>query len=151
MRITQSRDGGYDHKDGALSGSWAASAASFNMELAHVGTPGGPHLEARVGTTGALTTVITATPLRFSEVRNDTSADDVDWIEIENVSDTPVPLKDWEISVVTGVSRNNLSGKEHRAYGQLLSAERELIVKNLDGKVSGPQTGNENDKAIVGK
>ena len=143
------RDGKYDHKDGALPGSWAASAASFNMELAHVGTPGGPHLQPRVGTEGALTTMIMATPLRFSEVRNDKSADDVDWIEIENVSDSPVNLKDWEISVVTGVSRNNLSGKEHRAYGQLLTAERELEIKK-DGKVVGPQTGNENDKAIVG-
>ena len=130
-------------KNGALSSSWAASAASFNMEHGYVGTPGYPHLLPRVGDTGAAVTTITATPLRFSEVRNDTSSDDVDWIEIENVSDTPQNLKDWEISVVTGVSRNNLNGREHRAYNQLLATEKELIVRDDDGRIIGPSTGYE--------
>ena len=92
-------------KDGSGASSWAASQASFNMDGAFVGTPGVPHILARVGATvgeavPVQVTAITATPLRFSEARNGPDRDgNVNWLEIENVSDEPVNLRNYEISL----------------------------------------------------
>ena len=99
--------------NGALPGSWEVSQASVNMSGPFTGSPGSAHLPTRVGTHDIAVTEILATPLRFSEIRNDGSADDVDWIEIENVSDEPVPLRDYEITAITGVSRADLQARRN--------------------------------------
>ena len=89
-------------------------------------------------------TAITASPLRFSEARNAPGTDN-DWLEIENISDDPVNLRDYEISVVTGVSRNDLSGAEHKDFKKLQGRIRERSILETH------QTGHEHDKAIVGR
>ncbi len=96
--------------NGVHDNQWSASQASKNMSGFFTGTPGAPHLPPTVGG-GNLDygkTEVPGTPLQFSEIRNDGSADNVDWIEIRNVSDAAVNLKDYEISMVTGVSRSDL-------------------------------------------
>ena len=139
-----------DSQIGYLAAAWAASQATVNMSGAFVGSPGSTHVPARVGEVvggevAVKVTEVTATPLRFSEARNGHFVDgNVHWLEIENVSDDPVPLKDYEISVVTGVSRNDLSGAEHKDFAKLLARTKELAVLNTH------QTGHEHDKAIVG-
>ena len=139
-----------DAQFGYLLGAWAESQATINMSGAFVGSPGSTHVPARVGekigeAVPVQVTAITATPLRFSEARNGPDRDgNVNWLEIENVSDDPVPLKDYEISVVSGVSRNDLHGAEHKDYKKLLARTKEVAALTTH------QTGNEHDKAIIG-
>ena len=133
---------------GYLAAAWAASQATVNMTGAFVGSPGSTHVPARVGETvrgevAVKVTDITATPLRFSEARNGPGTDN-DWLEIENVSDEDVNLKDYEISVVTGVSRNDLHGAEHKDFKKLLDRTQEVAAPPSH------QTGHEHDKAIIG-
>ncbi len=120
--------------NGAYPDSWDASAASLNMTGAFVGTPGSAHILPRVGGGHAdyAKNEIPGSPLQISEVRNDPSVDDVDWIELRNTSDAPVNLKDYEISGVTGVSRRNLHG-----------------VNNAD-LIASKKEDAEHEKAIVG-
>ena len=120
--------------NGKYPGSWEVSGASVNMQGFFTGTPGAAHLAPTVGGGHAdyAKNEIPGSPLQFSEIRNDKSPDDVDWIEIRNVTDTPVSLKDYEISAVTGVSRRNLHGENN---ADLLASKKE------------PK---EHEKAIVG-
>ena len=76
------------------------------IELLVVATPGAKHV------TGVFVGRLTRTPVLsdtvvINEVRNDTSKDNVDWVELKNVSTGIVDLKDWELSIVTGVGVDN--------------------------------------------
>ena len=39
----------------------------------------------------------------INEIRNDISRDNLDWVELKNVSRLPMDLENWELSIVTGV------------------------------------------------
>ena len=139
---------------GYLPGAWAKSEASVNMSGPFVGTPGSAHILPHVGggNIDYAKNEIPGTPLQFSEVRNDDSVDNVDWIEIRNVSAAPVNLKDYEISLVTGVSRTNLTGR-HDAQGRvnrrwpLLDADKKEVLEDPTDMNSSY----EHELAIVGE
>ena len=76
------------------------------VELLAVGTPGAKHV------TGIYVGRLQRTSVRsdtvvINEVRNDTSKDNVDWVELKNISTGIVDLKDWELSIVTGKGVDN--------------------------------------------
>ena len=125
--------------NGKYPGSWEVSGASVNMQGFFTGTPGAAHLTPTVGGGHAdyAKSEIPGTPLQISEVRNDNSVDNVDWIELRNVSDGAVNLKDYELSLVTGVSRSTLKGKKDargrdvRNYGNLTADKKEPLEHDL--------------------
>ena len=138
---------------GYLPGAWAKSEASVNMSGPFIGTPGSAHILPHVGggNIDYAKNEILGTPLQFSEVRNDNSVDNVDWIEIRNVSDAPVNLKDYEISLVTGVSRTNLTGR-HDGRGRVITRWGQLDAekKEVLADPTLPNSSYEHDLAIVG-
>ena len=140
--------------NGAYPDSWAKSEASLNMTGAFIGTPGAPHILPRVGggNIDYAKNEIPGTPIQISEVRNDTTIDNVDWIEIRNVSDAPVNLKDYELSLVTGVSRSNLTGR-HDAQGRVITRWGQLDADKKEALVLATDLNSsyEHDLAIVGE
>ena len=76
------------------------------VELLAVGTPGTKHVTGIFVGRLARTSVLSDTVV-INEVRNDTSKDNVDWVELKNVSTGIVDLKDWELSIVTGKGVDN--------------------------------------------
>ena len=93
--------------DGTAAASWTASAGRINLTGRFIGSPGTAH--AVVGGTG---TVFTKAPadvaapggIVINEVRNDTSDDNLDWIEVFNNSALTAPSKNvnnFELSMVT--------------------------------------------------
>ena len=99
--------------------SWAATPASGRrntdlkiiykgkiVELLVIGTPGAKHVTGIY--IGRLErTSIPSDTVVINEVRNDTSKDNVDWVELKNVSTGIVDLKDWELSIVKGKGVDN--------------------------------------------
>ena len=76
------------------------------VELLVIGTPGAKHVTGIY--IGRLErTSIPSDTVVINEVRNDTSKDNVDWVELKNVSTGIVDLKDWELSIVTGKGVDN--------------------------------------------
>ena len=76
------------------------------IELLAVATPGAEHV------TGIFIGRLVRTPVLsdtvvINEVRNDTSRDNVDWVELKNISTGIVEIKDWELSIVTGKGVDN--------------------------------------------
>ena len=129
--------------NGAYPDSWDVSQASLNMSGAFIGTPGAAHLPPYVGggNIDHAKNDIPGTPLQFSEIRNDMSADDVDWIEIRNVSAAAVNLKDYEISAITGISRSNLHAElgYHKTDPRYELKEHDKAIvgfDNLDDKAN---------------
>ena len=126
-------------ENGAYPGNWTKSEASTNMSGVFIGTPGAPHRLPLIGggNPDYAKDAVPGTPLQFSEVRNDDSADNVDWIEIRNVTDAPVQLENYEISLVTGVSLKSLQGKfdaqgrEVKRYGALAANKKEALEHEL--------------------
>ena len=125
--------------------SWEVSRASVNMQGFFTGTPGAAHLVPTVGGGFAdyAKNEIPGSPLQFSEVRNDGSGDNVDWIEIRNVSEAPVNVKDYEISLVTDVGdasrlgKWDAQGRENRRWANLdadkkAPLEHELAIVGVD-------------------
>ena len=43
----------------------------------------------------------------INEVRNDTSRDNIDWVELKNISGTEIQIDDWELNIVTSVNNVN--------------------------------------------
>jgi hypothetical protein len=71
------------------------------VDLLVVGTPGDRHYTGIF--VGRLErTAVPSDTVVINEVRNDTSKDNVDWVELKNISTGIVDLKDWELSIVTG-------------------------------------------------
>ena len=76
------------------------------VELLVIGTPGAKHVTGIY--IGRLErTSIPSDTVVINEVRNDTSKDNVDWVELKNISTGIVDLKDWELSIVTGKGVDN--------------------------------------------
>ena len=76
------------------------------VELLAVGTPGAKHVTGIY--VGRLQrTSVPSNTVVINEVRNDTSKDNVDWVELKNISTGIVDLKDWELSIVTGKGVDN--------------------------------------------
>ena len=76
------------------------------VELLVVGTPGAKHVTGIY--IGRLQrTSVPSNTVVINEVRNDTSKDNVDWVELKNISTGIVDLKDWELSIVTGKGVDN--------------------------------------------
>ena len=72
------------------------------IALPYIATPGAPH----VPDTFLLPlskTVVRSDRVVINEIRNDISRDNLDWVELKNVSRLSVDLENWELSIVTGV------------------------------------------------
>ena len=70
------------------------------VDLLAVGTPGAKHADDIF--TGRLEkTPVLSDRVVINEIRNDTSEDNVDWIELKNVGTDTIELEDWELSIVT--------------------------------------------------
>ena len=75
------------------------------IKLPYIATPGTRHVPDR------FLRAITKIPVQsdrvvINEVRNDISHDNLDWIELKNVSRSTVQLENWELSIVTGVGED---------------------------------------------
>ena len=90
-------------KDGWVKGHWAQSTEVYLA--GHKGTPGSSERSA-VGTIGA--TGFTVGAVIFNEIANRDNANKAyEWIELRNKSGGTQNLKNWEISIVTGVNSDN--------------------------------------------
>ena len=113
--------GAENSKDGRASGSWASStvrydrlatnnpdAATTNVPATYdfIGTPGRPNTHtAQTHITRAARRNVPASPVIFNELsnRNNLHAD-YEWIELRNVTDSEVNLRNYLISIVTSNS-----------------------------------------------
>ena len=75
------------------------------VPLLYVATPGTRHTPD-VYIESLDTSDVDADAVVINEVRNDTSRDNVDWIELKNISSRTVDLEKWELSIVTGVDED---------------------------------------------
>ena len=75
------------------------------VNLPYIATPGARHVPQRYVKSLKLTAV-SSNKVVINEVRNDTSPDNVDWIELKNVSSKAVDLEEWELSIVTEVDED---------------------------------------------
>ncbi len=82
--------------DGTAAGSWVESARRANMLTTYVGTPFWVHKVAKVF---ERTVASSGSGPVISEVRNDTSDANLDWVEIYN-NGPAINLKKWELSIV---------------------------------------------------
>ena len=94
--------------NGALPGSWAQTPAngrrnviviSGRNDLLHA-TAGARHVLDVVYKGVVTATSIASDSVVINEVRNDTSAENVDWVELYNAGTTPVDLHGWELSLI---------------------------------------------------
>ena len=70
------------------------------IELLSISTPGARHVKGIH--VGRLTqSSVSSNLIVINEVRNDTSTDNIDWVELKNVSSGIQQIKDWELSIVT--------------------------------------------------
>ena len=94
--------------------SWAATPANGRrntelkiiykekiVDLLVIATPGTKHVLG-IFVSRLEPTSVPSDTVVINEVRNDTSRDNVDWVELKNISTGIVDLKDWELSIVTG-------------------------------------------------
>ena len=77
------------------------------VEIPAIGTPGAKHV------LGIFPDSLEPLPVYsdivvINEVRNDTSTQNIDWVELKNISGGAVQIEDWELSIVTGVGENKL-------------------------------------------
>ena len=82
--------------EGTRKGSWKASTKLYGKRLR--GTPGAKHF---VGFTASAVDSIAHKPILINEMGNNTN-DAYDWIELKNVSDDEVNLKNWQIGEIAG-------------------------------------------------
>ena len=95
-------------RDGYNPGSWVATNALGRRNTVSglfVGSPGAQHVLGLVYT-GAPRTPLPyeAAPdiIIITEVRNDTSSANIDWVELHNPGIEPVGLWDWELTLIQG-------------------------------------------------
>ena len=90
-------------RDGYNPGSWIATnplGRRNTTSYLFVGSPGAEHVPGLVYE-GAPRTLLPAEPLIIiTEVRNDTSPANVDWVELHNPGTEPQGLWDWELTIV---------------------------------------------------
>ena len=88
--------------DGALPDGWKATPVLGRRNTSdqyHVATPGARHV-LDVVHTGVTKTSIPSDTVVINEVRNDTSASNIDWVELYNNGTEPVDLHGWELSLI---------------------------------------------------
>ena len=100
--------------DGDLPASWKATPAlgsrmtgstAVARELI-IGTPGAEHVKDLVFT-GVTKTSIASDSVVITEVRNDTSSANYDWVELYNAGTEAVGLRDWELTLIDGSKTAN--------------------------------------------
>ena len=75
-------------------------SGSAVIELISISTPGAKHVKGiHVGRLAQSS--VSSNLIVINEVRNDTSTDNIDWVELKNVSSGIQQIKDWELSIVT--------------------------------------------------
>ena len=75
-------------------------SGSAVIELISISTPGARHVKGIH--VGRLTqSSVSSNLIVINEVRNDTSTDNVDWVELKNIGSGIQQIKDWELSIVT--------------------------------------------------
>ena len=75
-------------------------SGSAVIELISISTPGAKHVKGIH--VGRLTqSSVSSNLIVINEVRNDTSTDNVDWVELKNIGSGIQQIKDWELSIVT--------------------------------------------------
>ena len=75
-------------------------SGSAVIELISISTPGARHVKGiHVGRLAQSS--VSSNLIVINEVRNDTSTDNIDWVELKNVSSGIQQIKDWELSIVT--------------------------------------------------
>lgn len=89
---------------GSYPESWKATPERGRIHTrgAIIATPGAKHI-LTVFTDRVIKTTVFSNQIVINEVRNDTSGDDLDWIELKNIGSRIVELDDWELSIVTQV------------------------------------------------
>ena len=75
------------------------------VELPYIATPGARHVP-EVYIEPLKTSNVDSDAVVINEVRNDTSRDNIDWIELKNVGSKTIDLETWELSIVTGVDED---------------------------------------------
>ena len=93
--------------DGLLREAWRASNTRRNMRRAFLGTPKSLYVGPTVGAAVIETPVPSDVPGKtrvpsdavvINEIRNDTSLDNFDWVELYNAGDTAVNLRNYELT-----------------------------------------------------
>ena len=90
-------------RDGYNPGSWIASDAlgrRNTLSNLFVGSPGVQHTPTLVHVGVTRDTLPADPPVIITEVRNDASSANVDWVELHNRSTEPVGLWDWELTII---------------------------------------------------
>ena len=77
------------------------------VDLPYIATPGTKHVP-EVYIKSLRPTDVESDKVVINEVRNDTSRDNIDWIELKNTSSRAVDLEEWELSIVTGVGQDTV-------------------------------------------
>ncbi len=103
--------------DGSEPGSWEASVGSINISGQYIGSPGSVHVP--VGGPSVVKfdmkpAAISPTGIIINEVRNDSSDENLDWIELlynsDSASDAPVNIENYQLSLVMGKMMTDGSG-----------------------------------------
>ena len=155
--------------DGTAAGQWEASANRKNMTGRFIGSPGSVHIP-RVGAIADIARAsIADNGIIINEVRNDTSAANVDWIELHNKNapgTDPVSVNNWRIRLTTptltdgavDASKNHTDSElaklpDYRipAGGFLLIVNRDPAETVLAGGVNLNQVFSEDDRQAVNK
>ncbi len=98
-------------------GSWEASVGSINIEGQYIGSPGSVHVP--VGGPSVVKfdmkpAAISPTGIIINEVRNDSSDENLDWIELfynsDSASDASVNIENYQLSLVMGKMMTDGSG-----------------------------------------
>ncbi len=93
---------------GIEGGSWAASAYPANVTVGFLASPGSVHRTVPGGVQSFAKAAVTAADnggmgVIINEIRDDTSASNVDWIELHNVNLTgdPISVNGWRLRLTT--------------------------------------------------
>ena len=76
------------------------------VDIPYIATPGEKHVP-EVYIKPLRPKSVNSNTVVINEVRNDTARANVDWVELKNASTRTINLKDWELSIVTGVEGTN--------------------------------------------
>ena len=99
---------------GIEDGSWAASAYPGNATVGFLATPGGVHRTVPGGVLSYAKAAVTAADnggmgVIINEIRDDTSAQNVDWVELHNVNLTgdPISVNGWRLRLTTATMNDD--------------------------------------------
>ena len=90
--------------DGTLAKGWKETPVegSRNMMRWYIGSPGMDHISDKDFTFDIAPTSVPSNSVVINEIRSDTSAANVDWVELYNAGSEAVGLWDWELTAITG-------------------------------------------------